>query len=122
VKHSRQGDGFRHTFVAFPDHASLAALRAWYEGISAGTGVDRYLAHTRARTQSSRGIIGRIRRRLVNVAQAYGRDYIAAVFTGYAADRTVWLKSSYPYQIIRSAAVETTQSCHVAKRSFSMAR
>jgi hypothetical protein len=34
----------------------------------------------------------------------------------------VWPKSSYPYQITRLAAVETVQSCHVARRSFSMAR
>ncbi|AXF06374.1 universal stress protein [Paraburkholderia hospita] len=34
----------------------------------------------------------------------------------------VWLKSSYPYQITCSTAVETAQPCHVARRSFSMAR
>ncbi|SDJ51313.1 hypothetical protein SAMN04487926_15727 [Paraburkholderia steynii] len=35
---------------------------------------------------------------------------------------SVWLKSSYPYQITCSAAVETAQPCHVARRSFSMVR
>ena len=34
----------------------------------------------------------------------------------------VWIKRSYPYQITRLDAVETVQSRHVARRSFSMAR
>jgi hypothetical protein len=37
-----------------PDAASLAALRAWNEGLSARGTVARYLGHTKADGQSSR--------------------------------------------------------------------
>lgn len=88
MKHSSQGDELRHAFIAFPDHASLAALRAWYEGIPARAAVDRYLAHARVRTQSSRGVLGRIRRRLASIAEAHGRGDLALVFEDHSTERT----------------------------------
>jgi site-specific recombinase XerD len=50
--------------------------------------VARYLSHTRAKAQSSRGILGRIRQRLIRIAEAYGRDDIASIFTSRGTDRT----------------------------------
>ncbi|MEM5300196.1 phage integrase family protein [Burkholderia sp. JPY481] len=89
MKHSKQDDGSRpDAFVPFPDHASLAALRAWYEGLTARAAVDRYLPHARAYAQSSRGIVGRIKQRLIRIAEAYGRDDIASVFTVHGTSRT----------------------------------
>ncbi|OXC76224.1 phage integrase family protein [Caballeronia sordidicola] len=88
MKHFGHGDDAGPSFVAFPDHASLAALRAWYEGISARAAVSRYLPHARVQTQSSRGVIGRIKRRLVRIAQVYGRYDIASVFADHGTYRS----------------------------------
>jgi site-specific recombinase XerD len=87
--HFDQGNESRYSSIAFPNHASLAALRAWYEGIPARAAVTRYLAHTRVQTQSSRGVIGRIKRRLIHIAQTHGRCDIASVFVDHGPDRAV---------------------------------
>ncbi|SFU20959.1 Phage integrase protein [Paraburkholderia aspalathi] len=73
---------------AFPDLASLAALRAWYEGLTARAAVTHYLPHRRADGQSSRALISRIRRALVAFAHARQRDDLAHPFDQPAADRT----------------------------------
>ncbi len=49
----------------FPDAASLAALRAWYAGLTAHEAVARYLSHAKADGQSSRGMLGRCQMRSV---------------------------------------------------------
>src|SRR4051812_9913271 len=61
-----------------PDAASLAAIRAWYEGLSAREAVTRYLS--KAGGQSSRGILGAIRRQLITVAKRRHREDLAALF------------------------------------------
>ncbi|MFM0030717.1 phage integrase family protein [Paraburkholderia madseniana] len=72
----------------FPDLASLAALRAWYEGLTARAAVSRYLPHQRADGQSSRALISRIRRTLVAFAHARQRDDLAQLIGHGAAGRT----------------------------------
>ncbi|ALV61686.1 integrase (plasmid) [Burkholderia cenocepacia] len=64
----------------FPNEAELAALRAWYAGVDARTAVARYLGDRRDAGDSSRGILGRIRRRLVTFARARHREDLAAAF------------------------------------------
>jgi site-specific recombinase XerD len=61
-----------------PDAASLAALRAWYEGLTARDAVSRYL--TKADGESSRGLLGAVRRRLAAVARRRHREDLAVVF------------------------------------------
>lgn len=80
MEHSDRNDQHAHPYLAFPDYASLAALRAWYEGLSARVAVERYLSHRRVQSQSSRGILGRIKRRLICIAESNTRDDLAAVF------------------------------------------
>ncbi|WP_246217006.1 phage integrase family protein [Paraburkholderia panacisoli] len=70
-----------------PSLASLAALRAWHEGLTAREAVTRYLAHARADGQSSRGVIARIRRQLIACATARQRDDLVHLFTGSADGR-----------------------------------
>ena len=65
-----------------PDAASLAALRAWYEGMPAREAVERFLAGRRAVGESSRGILGRIREQVIMFARARHRDDIVATFLG----------------------------------------
>lgn len=71
----------------FPDIASLAALRSWYEGLSSRTAVARYLPEHRAAGESSRGLIGHIRRQLIAFAHSRHRPDLAAVFEHTLAGR-----------------------------------
>ena len=72
---------------AFPDAASLAALRAWYEGVPARDAVAHYLARSKIEGQSARGILGGVRRQLVDLARRRHRHDLAAVFGHAESDR-----------------------------------
>ncbi|MEX3639670.1 phage integrase family protein [Paraburkholderia sp. BR14320] len=74
--------------IPLPGLASLATLRAWYEGLTAREAVTRYLAHLRSDGQSSRGVIARIRRQLIACATARQRDDLIPLFALPAAGRT----------------------------------
>ena len=68
--------------MSLPDAATLAALRGWHGGLSSKDAVARYLGETRARGQSSRGLIGAIRRDIADFARSRHRDDLAQLFTG----------------------------------------
>jgi len=70
-----------------PEPAHLAALRAWYEGAAARPAVARYLPHVKADGQSSRAMLGRIRRQLAQFARARHREDLAQLFEVDPADR-----------------------------------
>jgi site-specific recombinase XerD len=70
-----------------PGADELAALRAWYEGLPAREAVARYLGHIKASGQSSRGMLGEIRRRLAALAHRAQRPDLVALFSGSANDR-----------------------------------
>jgi len=55
--------------TGFPSLGELAALRAWYEGVSSREAVDRYLGAQRTKGESSRGVIRRIRQQLIAFAR-----------------------------------------------------
>lgn len=91
----------------FPDAASLAALRAWHAGLSSRQAVAQYLGEERAHGQSSRAIVGRVRRQLAALARQRGRDDLVAFFEmtasqrveqGRAADRAIELLRALPAQ------------------------
>jgi len=71
----------------FPDVVSLAALRSWYAGLSSRTAVARYLPERRAAGESSRGVIGHIRRHLIAFAMHRHRPDLAAVFEHTSTER-----------------------------------
>ncbi|MDN7867352.1 site-specific integrase [Burkholderia multivorans] len=64
--------------AGFPDADELAALRAWYAGMSVRDAVERYLPDRLGNGRSARGVIGGIRRRLVRIAREVGRPDLAA--------------------------------------------
>jgi site-specific recombinase XerD len=64
----------------FPSAPELAAYRAWLEGLGSRAAVEQFLGHARAPGASSRAIIGRVRRRLIALAQARQRDDLAVLF------------------------------------------
>lgn len=70
------------TALSLPDAAALAALRAWHEGLSSSDAVRRYLGDARSAGQSSRGLIGAIRREIAAFATSRHRDDLARLFTG----------------------------------------
>jgi len=53
----------------FPNEAQLVALRAWYAGVSSLEAVERYLPEQIHTRQSSRGMIGQIRKQLIAIAK-----------------------------------------------------
>ncbi|KML49361.1 integrase [Burkholderia cepacia] len=63
--------------AGFPDADELAALRAWYAGMTVRQAVERYLPDRLGAGRSARGVIGGIRRRLVRVARQAGRPDLA---------------------------------------------
>lgn len=65
---------------AFPSQDELAALKAWYRGLSARQAVVRYMADRRANGQSSRALLTGIRRRLARFARSRGREELEPVF------------------------------------------
>lgn len=89
----------------FPDAAALAALRAWHAGLSTRQAVVRYLGEARAEGQSSRSVLGRIRRQLAAYARSRQRDDLARLFEiaaderaerGRAADQAIELLRALP--------------------------
>ncbi|MGO4308159.1 phage integrase family protein [Cupriavidus sp. RAF12] len=89
----------------FPDAASLAALRAWHAGLTSREAVARYLGEARSHGQSSRGILGRLRRQLAAYARYRLREDLAVLFEfaateraekGRAADQAIELLRSLP--------------------------
>lgn len=73
--------------AALPDAASLAALRAWYEGVPASEAVARYLGLDKIPGQSSRGMLGAIRRQLCAFARSRHRADLAEALEHPEAER-----------------------------------
>lgn len=71
----------------FPSLSQLAALRAWYAGLSARAAVVHYLGQRKATGQSSRAMLGAIRRQLACYARARHRDDLASLISHPAAER-----------------------------------
>jgi site-specific recombinase XerD len=71
----------------FPDADELAVLRAWYAGVSVRQAVARYLPAALGDGKSARGVLGRIRTKLLDVARAARRDDLVALLTHPAAER-----------------------------------
>ncbi len=71
----------------FPDAAELAALRAWHAGLSTREAVERYLGERLTPGQSSRSVLGRIRRQLATFARRRRREDLAVHFEISTADR-----------------------------------
>lgn len=71
----------------FPSADALAALRAWYAGLDARAAVGQYLGQDKATGQSSRAMLGEIRRQLVRYAQALHRKDLAVLIGHPARER-----------------------------------
>lgn len=65
-----------------PTADSLAALRAWYEGLTAREAVRRYLGNAKADGQSSRAILTAVRVQLARAAERLHRPDLEAALLG----------------------------------------
>ena len=80
--------------VGFPSAAEVAALRAWYEGLSSQEAVSRYLGAAKADGESSRGILGDIRKQLASFAKARHQADLVKLFAHKDADRAKVARSA----------------------------
>ena len=87
VKSSQSPDHIQCAYEQFPSVSEIAALRAWYSGLPARQAVVRYLHATKASGQSSRSMLGAIRRRLAEQARLRHRDDLADLFDHAASER-----------------------------------
>ncbi|MES1265136.1 MAG: integrase, partial [Variovorax sp.] len=71
----------------FPGTTALAALRAWYAGLSARAAVAQYLGQDKASGQSSRTILSEVRRQLAGYARERHRQDLADLLEHPAAER-----------------------------------
>lgn len=71
----------------FPGEAELATLRGWYAGLSSRESVARYLATQKVSGQSSRGMIGGIRRQLIRIARRRHRADLVALLDHPVSER-----------------------------------
>ena len=69
------------TDPSWPDEASLAAFRAWLQGVPSRAAVDRYLVDRRAAGASARSVIGRVKRQLMAFATSRARADLAATLS-----------------------------------------
>lgn len=72
----------------FPDADALAALRAWYAGLSTTEAVARYLPGRTGNGRSARGVLGEVRRRLAAIARRAHREDLAVLLSRPSATRT----------------------------------
>ncbi len=94
----------------FPEPGELAALRAWYAGLPVRQAVERYLPSALGDGRSPRGVLGRIRRRLVAVAHAAHRDDLAALLAHPANERGQHAKAvAHAIGVLRSARAPAPQ-------------
>ena len=66
------------TAPTWPDEASLAAFRAWLQGVPTRAAVDRYLPDRRTAGASARSVIGRVKRQLVAFATSRAQAELAS--------------------------------------------
>lgn len=77
----------------FPGANQLAALRAWYAGLSSAQAAARYLQGTDSGNRSARRAIRHIRRQLVAWAQTRHRPDLAKLLNHPDSEREKWAKA-----------------------------
>jgi site-specific recombinase XerD len=103
----------------FPDAGELAVLRAWYAGVAVRPAVERYLPSALGDGQTARGVLGRIRRSLVAVAQAVHRDDLATLLAHPVSERSQHAKAvAHAIELLRTAQPPEPQITDAVARWF----
>ena len=88
------------TAPTWPDEASLAAFRAWLQGVPTRAAVDRYLPDRRTAGASARSVIGRVKRQLVAFATSRAQAELASTLAAASPSDRKLAKAA-------AAAIET---------------
>ncbi|OBR48035.1 site-specific integrase [Paraburkholderia tropica] len=90
--------------AGFPDADELAVLRAWYAGVAVRQAVERYRPTALGDGKSARGVLGRIRRKLITVARAAHRDDLATLLSHAPEERASHAKPvAQAIELLRTA-------------------
>lgn len=90
--------------ASFPGADELAVLRAWYAGVAVRQAVERYRPSALGDGKSARGVLGRIRRKLITVARAAHRDDLATLLSHAPEERASHAKPvAQAIDILRTA-------------------
>lgn len=81
------------TSAEFPNADEMAVLRAWYAGMSTRDAVSRYLPGRLESGCSARGVLGKIRRKLIAVAREAKRDDLLMLLDHPVSERTEHVKA-----------------------------
>lgn len=84
----------RPSVPGWPDADSIAALRAWYSGLSSRRAVERYLPGAVGEGRSARGVLGAVRRRVVAFARSRHRTEWVELLTHPDSERRARSKSA----------------------------
>lgn len=87
MRSSLPAQGTEESLYSFPGASALAALRAWYAGLSATDAVAQYLPHGVEGGRSSRVVLTQIRRQLEAHARRCRRDDLAQLIRHPASER-----------------------------------
>lgn len=80
--------------LSFPDTPSVSMLRAWYAGMGSREAVERYHPDALRDGKSARGVIGRVRRQIVEFALNRHREDLARLFQCPANEREYYRKAA----------------------------
>lgn len=84
--------GHTESNAEWPSADEVAALRAWLSGLSSKDAVSQYLLSHKSIGQSSRSMIGDIKRRVIAFATSRGRGEIVELLTVPASERVKFAK------------------------------
>ena len=94
----------RRLLEGLPVESEFVALRACYAGLSSREAIDRFLPNRTPSGQSSRGMLGRIRQRLISLAREYHHIDIADTLDHPVAERMARAKAvAHAIETLRTA-------------------
>ncbi|UVA81895.1 MULTISPECIES: site-specific integrase [Pandoraea] len=93
----------------FPTGDELAAVRAWFAGMSVRSATARYLPDQLGEGRSARGAVGRIRRKLMKIARRVHRNDLAAIFGSTVRGNEAGRAASNAIETLRRAHAPAPQ-------------
>lgn len=99
----------KHFHADFPTADELAAIRAWYAGMSVRKAAAQYLLERLGEGRSARGAIGRIRRTLIAIAQRAHRDDLMSIFASSERGNEAGRVASRAIEALRHAHAPAPQ-------------
>ena len=93
----------------YPTADELAAIRAWYSGMSVRSAAARYVPEQLGEGRSARGTVGRIRRKLVKIAERVHRHDLAIFFASTTRGNEAGRAANIAIEALRHAQAPAPQ-------------